>query len=605
MLIIEWSQPMSPNESVIPSRKTNLPDFWQLLSMLFLIERPLGWLSLAIFLGTATVLCGIGLIGSSTYLISAAALIPSIAALQVAIVGVRFFGLGRGVFRYLERVVNHSVNFRILARLRVWFYERIEPLAPAMLVHRHSGDLLNQFVSDIDTLENFYVRAVSPPLVALAILLAMGFFLGTYNFALMIALAAFTLSEGMVLPVLVNLISQGAGRDFIDQRASLATFLVDGIQGLPDILAFNREGESLLILKKLESRFAQSQRKLGWIGGLQIALTGLLSDLGTWCIFAIGIFLMSIGKLDGISLAVLVLAVSASFEGVSSLPQAAQNLGSSLEAFHRLKQATDEIPAVVDSTNIETELVNYQLVVRQLGFRYETNGFRLKDISFCLEPGEHIAIVGTNAAGKTTLVNLLLRFWEYQDGGIFLGGHNLRNYSLEDVRRWVGLISSSPYLFDTTIRRNLLLADPKASPNRLDEVISQAQLKPFVAGLPNGLDTWVGEHGLRLSAGERQRLGIARTLLQDAPIMLIDEPTSNLDPVTAQEITSLLFEAGKQKSMLWITHHLAGLEKFDLILVMQDGQIIEQGSHLELWQAGGFYRHLWEMQRENFAESRL
>ena len=617
--------PMWPAEPLPPARETLRANLTRLFRLISFLDSAVGWVALSVLLGVATIASGVGLIATSAYLISAAALQPSIAALQVAIVGVRFFGLSRGVFRYLERLASHTVTFHLLAHLRSWFYQRIEPLSPAVLLHASSGDLLTRVVADIDTLENFYIRAVAPPMVALLAMLGMSLYFGAFNAKLGYLLIAFFLLEGAILPVIVQQLSHVPEREWMAQRNRLQVLLVDGIQGLAEILSFGREKAWLEQLQVSDTRFAKAQDQASLVGGFQLALTSLFTDLGTWVMLVAGIFLVQDGKINGVFLAALVLATLASFEAVSPLPPAAHSLESSLQAARRLFEVTDCQPAVQDLPLPISIPQDFKLEVRNLSFSYKSqsanlaqervwlpdlpmpqlespSAFELHSISFKLEPGQRIALVGPSGAGKSTLVHLLARFWDYDRGEVLLGGKELHTYRQEDVRRVIDILPQPTYLFNTTLRQNLLLANPMADQQQIENVIQRVGLERLVASLPEGYQTWVGEHGLRLSGGERQRVAIARMLLKDAPVMVLDEPTHNLDSLSEAAVTELLFKESQEKGLLWITHRLVGLERFDEILVMQAGSMVERGTHADLWQARGLYRRMWEMQQRNFNE---
>jgi ATP-binding cassette subfamily C protein CydC len=319
--------------------------FWRLLKLAAPFK---GWMSLAALLGFATIGSGVGLMTTSAYIIAKAALRPSIADLQVAIVGVRFFGIARGVFRYLERYVSHQVNFRLLARLRVWFYQSLEPLAPARLMAYRSGDILSRVVADIETLEHFYVRVLAPPAVAALVTLLMWFFMRGYDSWLAITLLAFLAVAGIGVPLFTQRLSRGLGRRMVAVRSELNVALVDGVQGVAELLAFGYEERHQERVASLDRDLTALQGRTAWIRGLHGSLTGLLTSLATLAALVVAIPLVTTGELDGVSLAVLALAVIASFEAVAPLPLAAQYLENSLEAGRRLFEIVDAEPAVHD-----------------------------------------------------------------------------------------------------------------------------------------------------------------------------------------------------------------------------------------------------------------
>jgi thiol reductant ABC exporter CydC subunit len=559
-------------------------------------------MGLAILLGFGTIASNVGLLATSAYIIALAALQPSIAELQIAIVGVRFFGIARGVLRYLERLVSHSAAFRLLAGLRLWFYQKLEPLAPARLIHYQSGDLLSRIVADIETLEQFFVRVIAPPMVAICIAILMWFLLGAFDVRLAGIIILFLTLAGVGTPVLLKHLSRGKGQQMVGLRAALNTALVDGIQGCADLIAFAQAKGHRAHISSLSRQYAQLQEHMGRLGGLSNALSGFLVNMATVTLLIVAIPLVNAGRINGVYLALLILAAMASFEAVLPLPATFQYLESQLAAAQRLYEIVDARPSVLDPGETSPEPVDFSLTVRDLRFRYETDARPALDgISFHLDQGSQLAIVGPSGAGKSTLINVLLRFWDYENGHISLGGHELRDYRGEDLRRMIGVVSQHTHLFNDTIRGNLLLANPDASEHDLIQAASQAQIHAFIKKLPHGYDTWIGEAGVRLSGGERQRIAIARALLKNTPLLIYDEPTANLDALTEREVTRTLYGLMKGRTTLIITHRLVGLEMVKQLLVMREGRIIERGRHDDLIQAGGFYHRMWMLQTQSGA----
>ncbi len=558
-----------------------------------------GRIALAICLGVATVVSGIGLLSTSAYLLSRAALHPSIAALEVAIVGVRFFGIARGVFRYLERYVSHGVTFRLLARLRVWLFETLEPLAPARLLRYRSGDLFARIVADVETLEHFFVRVVAPPVVAVATALLTWGFLRGFDSQLANAVLMCLLVAGAGLPFLAYVLGRVPARRLVTVRAELATQIVDSIHGMADLVAFGQEQRQQRAVRTLNQQLRLTQRRMAWISGLHSALSNLLVTLATLAVLLIAIPLISAGRLDGVFLAVLVLATMASFEAVLPLPAALQHLESSLAAAVRLFDIVDAVPEVVDPTTPAPVPGDYTLEAEQVCFRYQPHEPNAIDgVSFRLPQGNTLAIVGPSGSGKSTLTQLFLRFWDPQTGRILLGGRDVRDYAQDDLRRVFSVVSQRTHLFNTTVRANLLVARPGATEAELIAAARQAQLHDVIERLPQGYDTWIGEQGVRLSGGERQRLALARAILKDAPILILDEPTANLDPVTERHVLRAIAAARRGRTTLLITHRLVEMDTVDEILVVQRGIVVERGRHAELLRRDGFYRHMWDLQRQ-------
>ncbi len=588
-------QPSTPNrQSSIENRKSTLPRLLQFLRG--------NWhrVALSVLLSSITILASVALMGTSAWLISTAAIAVSVADLGVSTVGTRFFGITRAIFRYLERLVSHDVTFRLLAKLRVWFYEKLEPLAPARLMNFRSGDLLARIISDVETLENFYVRVVSPPLTAIVVGTFTAILLASFYPLLAPVYLTFYLSLGLILPILAQTTSRKSAEQTISLRADLQTNLVDGIQGMADLIAYGRADERLGNIAATADDYGNAQRRMARVTGIHSALGTLLTNLGMWMILFLTIPKIINGEIAGPMLASLTLLTLASFEAVLPLSLAAQMWNSSREAARRLFEVVDTEPEISDQLSVTSDqlpITNHQLQITNLSFTYPTQAIpALQHVTFNLQPSTSIAIVGPSGAGKSTIANLLLRFWEYEVGEIRLGGESLKALNQDQVRERCGYVSQNTYFFNTSIYENLRFARKKVTREEVEAACKSAQIHEFILSLPKGYDTMIGEQGLRLSGGERQRLAIARALIKDAPILILDEPTANLDPLTEQQVLETLFAVMKRKTSLLITHRLIGLENVDKILVMNHGQIIERGTHAGLSSRDSFYRRLLDLQ---------
>jgi ATP-binding cassette subfamily C protein CydCD len=571
------------------------------------LRRLLGFLApfspqvlLAVLLGAAATASSIGLMATSAYILSAAALQPSIAVLQVPIVGVRFFGLARGVLRYLERLVSHDLTFRLLARLRLWFYQAIEPLAPARLVGSHSGDLLSRVVDDIASLEDFYVRGIAPPLSALLVSLFASLLVGAYFPLLGWVLLGGLALAGLGLPLLMRALSRRAGKGLAAARGRLSMLLVEQLQGLADLQVLGQAARARQEAQIASQELYRRQFRLAQLAALQNALTPALAQASMLAVLALAIEPVRAGLVAGVTLGTLALAALTSFESVQGLPLAAQNLENNLGAAARLFDLASLPPAVTEPASPQPLVVprSIALEIQHVHFQYPASRLpALADLSLNLPAGMHAALVGPSGAGKSSLALLLARGWEYQQGQILLGGTDLRQYASEDARRLVALVPQQPYLFHSSLRQNLLVACPQADQAALDRALQAASLESLVRSLPQGDATLLDEHGARLSAGEAQRLSIARGLLQDAPLLILDEAASHLDPLLEQELMRSLRRLRQGRTTLWITHRLAGIHELDEIFVLDQGRLVEQGSHTGLINAGGLYARLWALQQ--------
>ncbi len=556
----------------------------------------------AVALGVVTIGSGIGLMGTAAFLVASAAMRPSIAELQVAIVGVRFFGLSRGVFRYLERLVSHDVTLRVLGRLRRWFFRALEPLVPARTLEMRSSDLLTRVVTDVESLQEFFIRAVAPPLVAVVVAMGAGLVLGAYSFELaLVFFVAFT-AAAVIVPFGTLWLGRGIARRLTSTRAQLAAAVADGLQGMADLLAFGqgRRFQERRI-DELSSSSSVLRERAARIEAAGAAGVTFATHATVWLVLVVAIPMVGEGGFTGVGLAVICLVVMAAFEAVQPLSAAARGLSEQLEAADRVFAILDENPAVDDPVASVGEVRmdgGGTIGLRGVSFTYP-GGERsvVRDLDLEIAAGRRIALVGPSGAGKSTIAHLLLRFWDPTRGVIRLGGRPLSSYPLEELRSTIGVLPQRTELFTGTIRDNLLLAAPDADQCFLDGAVERAGLLETIRSFPDGWETWVGEHGMQLSGGQRRRLAIARLVLRDPLVAVLDEPTSSLDPMTETRVMDSLLDLFAGRTTIVITHRLVAMETFDEIVVLDEGRIVEQGSHLELLNIGGLYAQLHDAQQ--------
>jgi ATP-binding cassette subfamily C protein CydCD len=611
--------PPHPNLPYIGHASTKRSRFVIFKRLLSLVSPYKGRVAISVLSSSATILSGIGLLATSAFLISKAALRPSIAELQVAIVGVRFFGISRGVFRYLERLTSHQVTFRVLANLKVQFYRALEPLAPARLMQYRSGDLYARIQDDTEELQNFYVRVLAPPFTAVLIAVVMGLFMASFNPSLALILITFLSIVAIGIPIIVHVLSRKPGRRAVELRGRLNVALIENIQGMDDLLAFGQVKKMLADVESLSKKWGANQMQIARVDGIQNSLILLFTHICVWAVLILAIPMVSAGNIDGVYLAVIVLAALASFEAVTPLPQAARYLESNLVAGERLFDIVDAQPEVKEPSHPIPVPESCSLEVKNLSFCYpqsdtdeheaevpeSVNNQKevLHKVSLKLLPGRKIAIVGPSGAGKSTLVNLLLRFFEYNKGSILLGDSELHAYDSYQLRDRISLVAQDSYLFNASVRENMLIARPDASQEEIENAARRAQIHEFILGLPKEYETQIGDRGLTLSGGERQRLIVARALLRDTPLLILDEVTANLDPITERELLNTIYTIARECSVLMVTHRLVGLDNVDEILVMREGKIVEQGTHQALMDSGGYYHFMWELQHQKLIES--
>ena len=538
----------------------------QTLSRLAAVTRPPTTpMALSVLLGSLAVGFGVALMTTAGYLISRAAEQPPILALTVTIVAVRFFGLARPLARYLERLVSHDAGLRSLGQIRSRFYERIEPLAPAQLQEYRSGELLGRMVGDVDALQGLYVRGVAPPLVALIVgAAAVGFTAAVLPAAALI-LAAGLVAGGVLVPLVGAAVNRAVGRRQAAARGELTADLVELLRGAPELVAYGREDDTLARIRASDRDLTRLARRDALAAGLAEALSIFVTGLTVAGVLGVAVVA---DDLDRVLVATLALLALASFDAVSPLSAAARELSETLAAGRRVLELTEREPAIIDPDTPRPAPTRPSAVALEgVTARYPgADEPAFSGLNLRLEPGSRIALVGPSGAGKTTVTSLLLRFLDPEEGRVTLAGRDLREYRQEDVRAMFALAGQDSHVFNSTIRANLQIGRPGATDQELWDALRRAQLSGWVSSLSDGLETLVGEEGAQLSGGQRQRLTLARALLSDAPVLLLDEPTAHLDPDTADALVRDVLAAADGRSVLLISHRPEGLELVDQIV---------------------------------------
>ncbi|MDR3578882.1 MAG: thiol reductant ABC exporter subunit CydC [Oryzomonas sp.] len=556
------------------------------------------WLLAALGLSLATLLANVGLLALSGWFIAAMALagisgVPMNYYYPAA--GIRALAICRTLGRYAERVVGHQASLRILAGLRVWIYRRIEPLAPARLEGYASGDLLSRIRADIDSLDTFYLRLLAPVLTALCAGLLFIMFLWCFSPAVALATAGLLLVAGGFLPLVVHLLGRKPGARVTWTSSELRTAVVDGLRGMEELLAYDAAERQKERVKELNRRLLADQARLAGLSGISAGGVGLCSGLALWLALVISIPLVRTGSLSGPQMVMLGLFCQAAFEAALPLPSAFRLLGQALAAARRIFFLVDEPPAVREPHEPAPPPENAALSLRGVGFSYGDGAATLERIDLELSPGRKVAVVGGSGAGKSTLLALLLRFREYDSGSIILGGREIREYDGEDVRRLMAVAGQQPFLFNATLRENLLIARFGAGEDEMVAAARMAGVHDEIAALAHGYDTEAGEGGVKLSGGQVRRLAIARAILKDSPVLLLDEPTEGMDAAAARSLLERVFQYAEGRALLVITHSRIGLEAMDEVALMDEGRIVERGSHAQLLARSRRYRDMWAL----------
>jgi thiol reductant ABC exporter CydC subunit len=504
-------------------------------------------LLLAVLAGVLASGTAVGLLATSAWLITKASAEPPVLTLLVAIVAVRAFGVGRGVFRYVERLAGHDAAYRVLGDTRARITERLEPLAPVGLASSRSGDLLARLVLDIDAVLDLWLRVLLPVLVAAVT--------GAATVGLLVlllpvagaAVAVAVLVACTVVPWLTAASARRAERMMAGARGDVAAAATENLQTAADVLAFDAVDDVLATFEAADRRLAAAQRRSAWSAGLGGAL--LVICVGAACIAGL---VLGTGE-SGPVYAVLVLTPLALADVLGGIPVAAQLAIRVSGSLQRVEDLLSTPVPVAEPENALPLPEGSALQVHGLRVGYGSDDV-LRGLDVDLPAGSRVVITGPSGSGKSTLAAVLLRFLEPRAGEVLLDGTDVRRLDGDQVRSKIGLLTQESYVFDTSIRENLLLAKPGASDLQLWNALYRARLGDFVHGLPRGLDTMVGEHGARLSGGERQRLAFARLLLADHDVLVLDEPTEHLDEETAQSLLSDLFRAAGHRTVVLLTH---------------------------------------------------
>jgi ATP-binding cassette, subfamily C, bacterial CydC len=538
--------------------------------LLLLAGAPRPRAALSIGLGAVTALCGVGLMATAGYLISRAAERPAVLSLTVAIVCVRFFALTRPLARYFERLASHDLALRVLARARVRVYERVEPLAPAQLEGYRRGDLLSRMVADVDSLQNLHLRGVGPPLVALVAGTVSVAVAAAFLPAAALVLVAGLLVGGVAVPAASGALGRRAGRLEAAARGELSAELVETVGGASELAVYGREAERLARLRQADRTLVRVARRAALADGAGDGLRLLVTGMTVAGVLAVAVSAHADGNLDRVLIAMLALLALASFEAIQPLSQAARELAETLAAGRRLLDLTDREPAIADpDTPAPLPAAPFAVALEGVRARYAPGEPpALAGVDLRLEPGRRIALVGRSGVGKTTVANLLVRFLDPEAGRVTLGGRDLREYRQEDVRRAIAVAGQDSHLFSTTIRENVGLGRVDADDDEIEDALRRARILDWVRSLPDGLDTLVGEEGREVSGGQRQRLVVARALLANAQVLVLDEPTAHLDPSTAERLIADVLDAAADRSVLLITHRSEGLDLLDEVVAL-------------------------------------
>ena len=563
---------------------------WKLL---FTVLSPAKWsLVLALIFTFLTVFMNVGLLTVSAWLLASAALQPGLTYLSLAIVGVRFFGVSRAVCRYFERYTSHRMAFQGLYGLRLWFYAHLEPLAPAILKRFGAGDMLGRIMGDIEVLQFFYLRTLIPPAAAIALTILVAYGVSTIDNSLVAPIVLAALVLGLALPLGVYAHNKQSLTAIGPQQGEYKSLLSDTMDSLEDVISY---GNEQLVYDRIQHMMSTIDANKGIIErGMNLGNTLFLGGVQiTVVIVAILTANALTGAWASVMVAVAAIGTQAWFEALQPMIAAVHHGAESKVATSRLIALAHEPIPVVEPNAPKPFNANREITFTDVSFGYDPHRRIYEHLRLDIKQGQSIAIVGASGSGKTTLFNMLERLYDYS-GSIYVGDVELKDISIDTWRNALGTITQDTYIFHASFEDNIRLARPDASATDLEYAIDRASLRSVVERLPDGIHTIVGSGGHGLSGGERQRVALARLFLRKPQVVLLDEPLEGLDQVTRKALHRDLMEYVQDKTCLYITHQLEGLEHMDRILFMDKGQIIEDGTYEELIALRGhFYEYCY------------
>ncbi|MCA0936049.1 cysteine/glutathione ABC transporter ATP-binding protein/permease CydC [Vibrio alginolyticus] len=566
-----------------------------LLPYLKLYKKHWFGLSLGMLLAFLTLAASIGLLTLSGWFISAA----SVAGLTIARetfnymlpgAGVRGAAMARTAGRWGERVVSHNATFKLLTDLRIFFFEKLSPLIPGKVSTMRDADVLNRLVADVDAMDHVYLRLISPVIIGIFGILTLTAVLAFFDWHLALLLGAILTVMLLVWPVLFYKLGKNNGAHLTHRKAELRVATLDWLQGYSELSIFGAE-------ERYRNMILEKQKQLLSNQYVNANLTGLASGL-LMLVNGLTLVVMLWFAADGVGgrapdpwIALFAFATMASFEILMPIAGAFQYLGQTLTSARRLNEVILAKPDVVFPSQSNRDDNQLDIEFDNISFAYPDGQKKvLHNLSLSLPLGSRTAIVGQTGSGKSTLIQLLCRYWDVNQGEVRIGGAALQDWSESDLRAAITVVSQRVDVLNGTLRDNLLMAAPQATDEELADILTQVDLGGLLQ--EPGLDAWLGDGGRQLSGGEKRRIGIARALLRDAPILLLDEPTEGLDKRTEQKVMALFNQHFANKTVIFITHRLIELENMDNICLMEQGEIIEQGNHQTLIEQQGRYHQL-------------
>lgn len=575
---------------------------------------------LIILLGALTIFSASSLMYTSGFLISKASIPPeNILMIYVPIVGVRTFGTSRAVIHYVERLVGHDTILRILSKMRVRLYHMLEPQALFLSSRFRTGDILGMLADDIEYLQNVYLRTVFPSIIALLIYAAAMIALGTFDVAFALLMGLYMLVLVVVLPLISLLLTQKRQRQVKQERNRLYQKLTDAVLGLSDWVISGRQSQFVDTYEADEQAVARVDGSLRSWARLRMFIGQAVVGLAVLSLLYWAAGQYAEGAIAGTLIAAFVLVVFPVADAFLPVSEAVEKIPQYRNSLERLEgveppaegvlseaekgrnaEAAAQAAAAAEAAKASGQV---QIELKSAGYRYAAgDDFSVQQLDLTLLQGRKVAVIGRSGAGKSTLLKLVQGVIAPTIGSVTINGIDAAAYG-ERIPQLIAVLNQSPHLFDTTVANNIRLGEPEASEAAVQQAAALAKLDTLISSLPEGYDTPVREAGQRFSGGERQRMALARILLQNTPVVVLDEPTVGLDPRTERELLATMFEAMADKTLIWVTHHLVGAEQMDEVIFMENGQVEMRGTHAELMEREPRYRRLYELDRPGQAKN--
>lgn len=559
------------------------------------IKKNKGRMTLTIFFAILGVTSGAMLLFVSGYLISKSSLRPeNIMIVYVPIVSVRAFSIGQAVFPYLEKLVSHDIVLRILADYRKRVYNILEPQALFLQSRYQTGDILSVLSDDIEKLQDFYIRTLFPSIVGVVVYGVFAIVLGFFDWMFMLMMLGLLGVIVFLVPFISYFMMQKNHVLIKQKRGKLYQHVTDAMFGQLDWLVSGRVREVISQVANENNNLINKENSVNTWHHIRDSFLRFIVGIAIIAMMIWANIQVGDGAISATIIAAFVLMMFSITDALLPMSDAVEEIPTYLDSLRRMIKLQEQenntlVPTMVEEITCKEPTIH----IKNIRYQYEENSRNVIDnLSLTIEPGKKIAILGKSGTGKSTLLKMLAGLIEPNEGKIYLDNFEMNRDYLANA---VSVLNQKPHLFHTTIANNIRIGKANASEEEIIDVLKKAQIMELVKQLPKGIHTQMDEMGKRFSGGERQRIAFARVLIQDTPIILMDEPTTGLDPRTERDLLSTILEAAEDKTIIWVTHHLAGAELMDEIIFLDAGKIKLYGSHLDLMESSDYYRTLYQM----------